>query len=138
MQELDTVRSEFDVWIEEQRIQMALASETAVADRNKEWSIAELMPMGEEVYIKHCATCHQPDGAGQGTTYPALAGGEITTGAIADHMDRVMNGLPETEMQAWAPQLTDLEIAAVMTYERNAWGNETGDIIQPMTVYQAR
>ena len=49
-----------------------------------------------------------------------------------------MNGKAKTEMQAWAPQLTDLEIAAVITYERNSWGNDTGEPVQPMTVYTAR
>ena len=129
---------EFEAWLEDQRLAMALASETAVADRNKEWAMAELLPMGEEVYIKHCATCHEPDGAGQGAKYPALVESEITTGSIEEHLDRVMNGKEDTEMQAWAPQLSDLEIAAVMTYERNAWGNDTGDTVQPMTVYLAR
>jgi len=129
---------EFDAWIEDQRLAMALASETAVADRNKTWSMAELMPMGEDVYISHCATCHQPNGSGQDGKYPALAAGEITTGDIADHLNRVMNGKADTEMQAWAPQLTDLEIAAVITYERNAWGNDTADVVQPMTIYTAR
>ena len=129
---------EFDAWIEEQRLAMALSSEQAVADRNKTWAIEELLPMGEGIYIEHCATCHEPDGQGQGSTYPALAGGEITTGNVPDHMDRVLNGKADTEMQAWAPQLSDLEIAAVMTYERNAWGNNTGDVIQPMTVFNSR
>ena len=49
-----------------------------------------------------------------------------------------MDGKVDTEMQAWAPQLTDLELAAVITYERNAWGNNTADMVQPMTVYQSR
>lgn len=129
---------EFDAWIEEQRLAMALASETAVADRNKTWAMAELMPMGEDVYISHCATCHQPNGTGQDGKYPALVGSEITTGDIANHIERVMNGVADTEMQAWAPQLSDLEIAAVITYERNSWGNDTNEIIQPMTVYTAR
>lgn len=130
--------ADFDVWMEEQRIALALSSETAVADRNKTWSMEELLPMGEEIYISECATCHQPDGLGQDGTYPALAGSEITIGTISDHLDRVMNGKADTEMQAWAPQLSDLEIAAVITYERNAWNNNTGDVIQPMTVYESR
>jgi cytochrome c oxidase subunit 2 len=134
------VRSEedFDAWLEEQRIALALSSETAVADRNKTWEIAELLPMGEDIYISECATCHQPDGRGQAGKYPALAGGEIATGSFDQHLDRVMNGKVDTEMQAWAPQLSDLEIAAVITYERNAWNNNTGEVIQPMTVYQSR
>ncbi|MCZ6828715.1 MAG: cytochrome c oxidase subunit II [Gammaproteobacteria bacterium] len=130
--------AEFDSWIEQQRLAIALASETAVADRNKTWSMAELLPRGEEVFLEHCATCHQPGGLGQAGRYPALAGSPITTGAIEKHIDRVMNGKADTEMQAWAPQLSDLDLAAVMTYERNAWGNNTADLIQPLTVYLTR
>jgi cytochrome c oxidase subunit 2 len=130
--------TEFDSWIEEQRLAIALASETAVADRNKTWIMAELLPRGEEVFLEHCATCHEPEGTGQEGKYPALAGSSITTGIIEEHIARVMDGKADTEMQAWAPQLSDLDLAAVMTYERNAWGNNTGDLIQPMTVYLAR
>ncbi len=130
--------AEFDGWIADQRLAMALASETAVADRNKTWTITELLPMGEDIFLEHCATCHQPDGMGQTGKYPALAGSELTTGNIADHLSRVMNGKADTEMQAWAPQLSDLELSAVITFERNAWGNNTGDIVQAMTVYEAR
>ena len=129
---------EFDAWIEEQRLAAELAGEAAVAARAKTWAMEELVTMGEEVFLKHCATCHERDGMGQGTKYPALAGSAITTGAIAEHLDRVMNGKADTEMQAWAPQLSDLEIASVITYERNSWGNDSGDIIQPVTVYEAR
>ena len=129
---------EFDTWLTDQRVAMELAGEAAVAARSRNWSMEELIPMGEEVYLRHCATCHQPDGSGQGVKYPTLVGSEITTGSVADHLDRVMNGKADTEMQAWAPQLTDLEIAAVITYERNAFGNTTGDIVQPLTVYESR
>ena len=129
---------EFDAWIEEQRIAAELAGEAAVAARAKTWAMNELVPTGEEVFIKHCATCHERDGMGQGSKYPALAGSTIVTGAVVDHLARVMDGKADTEMQAWAPQLSDLEIAAVITYERNSWGNDTGDIIQPITVYEAR
>jgi len=134
------VRSEeeFLSWIEDQRLANELAGEAAVAARSRTWTMAELMPMGEDVFITHCATCHQPDGLGQGIKYPALAGGVIPTGPIEAHLERVMNGLAETEMQAWAPQLSDLDLAAVITYERNAWGNDTGDVVQPLTVYSAR
>jgi cytochrome c oxidase subunit 2 len=100
--------------------------------------MAELMPIGEEVFLRECAECHEPDGLGQGKTYPALAGGEIPTGPLAAHIDRVMNGKANTEMKAWAPQLSDRELAAVITYERNAWGNSSGDVVQPRTIYEAR
>jgi cytochrome c oxidase subunit 2 len=130
--------AEFDKWIDDQRLARELASGQAVADRNKTWTMAELVEIGEQVFLSHCATCHEPDGLGQGTTYPALAGGDIPTGPLEAHIDRVMNGKAETEMQAWAPQLSDRELAAVITYERNAWGNATADLIQPRTIYAAR
>jgi len=129
---------EFDAWIEEQRIAAELAGEAAVAARAKTWPKDELMSIGEEVFIKHCATCHERDGMGQGSKYPALNGSAIATGPIEDHLMRVMNGKTDTEMQAWAPQISDLEIAAVITYERNSWDNRSGDTIQPITVYEAR
>ena len=129
---------EFDAWIEDQRIAAELAGEAAVAARAKTWSMDELMTLGEQVYIEHCTTCHERDGMGQGTNYPALAGSAFATGPMVDHLDRVMNGLADTEMQAWAPQLSDLELAAVITYERNSWGNDMGDLIQPITVFEAR
>lgn len=130
--------AEFDQWIEDQRIAAELAGGAAVAARAKTWTMDELMPIGQETFLKHCATCHERDGMGQGTKYPALSGSAIATGEMADHLERVMNGVADTEMQAWAPQLSDLEIAAVITYERNSWANSTGDIIQPITVYKAR
>ena len=130
--------AEFDKWIEDQLLAANLAGEAAVAARAKTWSMQELASQGEQVFVKHCAECHQRDGMGQGSKYPALAGSPITTGPIPDHLNRVMNGKADTEMQAWAPQLSDLEIAAVITYERNTWGNDTGDVIQPVTVYEAR
>ena len=129
---------EFSAWIADQRIAMELAGEAAVAARSRDWSMEELIPMGESVYIQHCATCHQPDGSGQGIKYPALAGSLIANGPVGDHIDRVMNGLADTEMQAWAPQLSDLDIAAVITYERNAFGNGMGDHVQPLAIYSAR
>ncbi len=130
--------AEFDKWIEDQRIARELASGQAVADRAKTWAMAELMEIGEQVFIEHCATCHELDGSGQGSTYPALAGGEIPTGPLAVHIERVMFGKSDTEMQSWAPQLSDLDLASVITYERNAWGNNTADVIQPRTIYATR
>jgi cytochrome c oxidase subunit 2 len=130
--------AEFDAWIEEQRLAASLAGEAAVAARAKTWSVQELMSIGEDVYVKHCATCHERDGMGQGSKYPALSGSEIANGVVEDHLNRVMNGKADTEMQAWAPQLSDLDIAAVITYERNSWRNDTGDVVQPITIYEAR
>jgi len=130
--------ADFDQWLEDQRLAIELASGQAVADRAKTWAMAELMEIGEQVFVDHCATCHELDGAGQGSTYPALAGGEIPNGPMEAHIEQVMNGKADTEMQAWAPQLSDLEIASVITYERNSFGNETADLVQPITIYESR
>jgi cytochrome c oxidase subunit 2 len=132
------LEAEFDKWIDDQRLAKELSSGQAVADRNKTWTMAELMPIGEQVFLTHCATCHESTGVGQGVTYPALAGGEIANGPLEVHIDRVMNGRGGTEMQSWAPQLSDRELAAVITYERNAWGNSTADVVQPKTIYATR
>jgi cytochrome c oxidase subunit 2 len=129
---------DFDVWIQDQLLAIELASGQAVADRARTWTMAELMDIGEQVFVDHCATCHEADGSGQGSTYPALAGGEIPNGPLQAHIDRVMDGAVDTEMQAWAPQLSDLELSSVITYERNAFGNDTGDLVQPITIFEAR
>ena len=130
--------ADFDQWLEDQRLAIELASGQAVADRAKTWAMTELMEIGEQVFVDHCATCHELDGSGQGSTYPALAGGEIPNGPMEAHIDRVLSGAADTEMQAWAPQLSDLEIGSVITYERNAFGNETADLVQPITIYESR
>ncbi len=132
------LEAEFDKWIDDQRLAKELSSGQAVADRNKTWTMEELMPIGEQVFLTHCATCHESTGVGQGVTYPALAGGEIPNGPLEVHIDLVMNGRGGTEMQSWAPQLSDRELAAVITYERNAWGNSTTDVVQPKTIYATR
>lgn len=129
---------EFGAWINGQRQAMESASAAAVAARSRDWSMDELLPRGERIFLNNCAECHQRDGSGQGSKYPALAGSDIVNGPLEGHLDRVMNGKADTEMQAWAPQLSDLDLAAVITYERNSFGNDTGDVVQPMTVYRTR
>jgi cytochrome c oxidase subunit 2 len=87
---------------------------------------------GEKVYGRTCAACHQANGQGLPGAFPALAHGAITTGPIAGHIDIVMSGSKKNPaMAAWKGQLSDLELAAVITYERNAFGNATGDLVQP-------
>ncbi len=99
---------------------------------------AELMSRGEQVYAAHCAACHQADGQGVPNVFPALAGGAITIGDPGAHIDIVLNGKSGTAMAAFGSQLGDVDIAAVVTYERNAFGNDTGDLVQPADVRAAR
>ena len=111
------------------------AQRAALADASKVWTMDELMTIGEEAYNARCAACHKVDGSGTPPLFPALAGSDFTTkGPIEDHIDILLYGRAGTAMQAFASQLTDAEIAAVVTYTRNAWGNNTGDIVQPADV----
>ena len=120
----------------------------------------KLMAMGEQIYNDTCASCHQVSGMGLPGLYPPLVAGaafqgpealtrpladrgflkdgRIQLGSIENHIDVVVNGIPNTTMFAFGGLLSDEEVAAVVTYERNAWGNETGDVIQPAQAKAAR
>ncbi len=117
-------------WAAEQKS----AAEALANAADKEWTKEELIAKGEQVYAKNCVSCHQSNGQGLPGVFPALAGGSIVTGPLEGHMDIVMNGKSGTAMQAFAGQLDDLDIAAVISYERNAFGNNTGDFVQPKQI----
>lgn len=96
------------------------------------------MQKGEQIYNTTCAVCHQPSGEGLPPTYPALKQSPLTKGPVGPHMNRVLFGKPGTAMQAFKDQFNDEDLSAVITYERNAWGNNKGDVIQPEEVKAAR
>ncbi len=125
----------FAEWKEEQN-QLKVAA-LAEASADKTWSMDELMAKGKEVYDTKCAACHQVTGLGLPPAFPALKDSPVAKGPIAGHLDIVLNGKEGTAMQAWG-SMNDLEIAAIVTYERNAWDNNTGDVVQPADVKQAR
>lgn len=107
-------------------------------DLSKVYNRDELMALGEDVYMTACAACHQASGEGMAPVFPALKGSVIATGDVAVHLDMVLNGSKKNPaMAAFAGQLTKTQIAAVVTYERNAWGNNTGDLVQPAAVVAA-
>ena len=120
-------------WVAEQK--GAAAAEAASADR--EWTQDELMAKGEQVYATNCAACHQATGQGVPGAFPALAGSAIATGDAAAHIDIVLHGKAGTAMAAYAGLLSDADIAAVITYERNSWGNSAG-AVQPAAIKAAR
>ncbi len=127
---------EFDAWLagRKQGSSLEHAAATAAA---KQWSESELMARGEEVYA-HCAACHGVDGKGLPGAFPAIAGSAVATGPVEDHLTLVMDGKPGTAMQGFKGQLSDIEIAAVVTYQRNAFGNKAGDTVQPSQVQSLR
>jgi len=127
--------ADYASWVTKQKA----ASAAAAADSNKSYTMAELMKKGKKAYDTSCSGCHQINGVGLPPTFPALDGGKIATGPVAGHIDMVMNGSKKNPMMAaYAAQLNDLDLAAIITYERNAWGNNTGDIVQPSDIKAAR
>jgi len=128
--------AEYDNWMANQKeLKIAKAAE---ASSDKIWELSALMERGETLYNTNCAACHKPDGSGVQPVFPALKGSAIALGDVNKHLDIIIKGAAGTAMAPWGAQLNDLEIAAIATYERNAWGNNTGDAVQPADVKAAR
>lgn len=125
---------EYRQWVASQKV--AQQSEQALSEQ--EWSLEQLVARGEEIYNKTCVACHQPGGVGVPNVFPPLKGSPVVTGPLEAHINIVLNGKPGTAMQAFAGQLSDLDLAAVISYERNAFGNDTGDSVQPAQIKAAR
>jgi cytochrome c oxidase subunit 2 len=125
---------EYRQWVEE----MKQAQAGAAAEADKEWTREDLMAKGEQVYGSICAACHQADGKGIPGVFKPIAGSPVATGPLADHINIVLNGKAGTAMAAFGGQLNDVELAAVITYQRNAFGNDTGDVVQPKDIQTAR
>ena len=131
---------DFNQWIEAEGARLAKLKAAEQELLSMQMTMAEAMILGEKVYLGHCAACHQPGGAGLPGVFPALKGSKIATLADqkATHIDIVLNGKAGTAMQAFGKQLSLQEIAAVISYERNAWDNNTGDLIQAADVQAAK
>lgn len=135
------VRSEVDyeLWINEQKLAITQAKAAEAQSLNASVPMDELMALGETTYIAHCSACHQPSGNGLPPAFPALNGSVIATDStrLNDHINVIFNGRPGTGMQGYGKQLSLKQIAAVVTYERNAWDNKTGDNVQASDVNSA-
>ncbi|MBB3169796.1 cytochrome c oxidase subunit II [Simiduia aestuariiviva] len=121
-------QAEFDAWMNKKREAAAAIAEAA----KQTLTFDELYAQGEAVYQKHCAACHQADGKGIPPTFPAIAGSPIANGDMRAHIDRVLNG--GQGMPPFGEQLTPVESAAVITFQRNAFGNNTGSELQPIDI----
>ncbi len=126
-------QEEYAAWVGEQQKLMAAKAD----DPNKVWTLADLVKRGESVYAANCVACHQANGKGAGPIKP-LDGSAVVTAADAGPMIQILlNGAAGGAMPAWK-QLSDTEIAAVMTYAKNSWSNSTGQLVQPADVLAAR
>ena len=138
--------AEYDAWVKEQKAaapqaaapaQVAASAPAVSENPNKKWTADELKALGEKVYAANCAACHQATGKGMPPAFPALDGSKVATGAKAAQIALVLGGKQGTAMASFA-RLSDSELAGVITYTRNSWGNKTGEAIQPAEVKAAR
>lgn len=124
--------SDYAAWVQEKK--SAASAAAAADDPNRAWTLDELKARGEQVYAKACASCHQQSGQGTPGNVPALAGSEVAAGALEDVLDLVMYGPAGAQEHAFKEKLSDVEIASVIAYTRNAFGNSAGDGPQPKDV----
>lgn len=124
---------EYSAWVDGKLKEMAAAAD----DPSKVWELADLVKRGESVYAANCAACHQASGKGAGPIKPLDGSAVVTDTDHGKMMEVVLNGAASGAMPAWK-QLSDTEIAAVMTYVKNSWSNQTQQIVQPSEVVSAR
>ncbi len=124
---------DYSAWVDGEKKKMAAKAD----DPSKVWTQAELMARGEKVYAANCAACHQASGKGAGAIKP-LDGAAVALDADKMKMITVLlNGQNNGTMPSWK-QLSDTEIAAVITFAKNNWSNKTGQVVQPADVKTAR
>ncbi len=123
----------YSAWVADRKKAMAAAAD----DPNKTWVLADLKARGEKVYASNCVACHQANGQGIKGNFPALDGSKLVVGAKDAQIALMLAGRQGTAMQSFK-QLSDTELAAVVTYTRNNWGNSTGDMVQPSEIKAAR
>ena len=124
---------EYTAWVADQNKKLAAKQD----DPNKVWAMADLMQKGEKVYAANCQACHQANGKGMGPI-KTLDGAAVVLDADAGKVIKVLlNGQNNLTMPAWK-QLSDSEIAAVISYTKNNWSNKTGQLVQPAQVLAAR
>lgn len=133
-------QQDFDKWVAAQtKTGDQYTQGEAVAAPQKTMTRDEFLAFGKQKYEQFCSPCHQPDGRGIPPMYPALRASSVATGhPVSRHLDIILNGVAGSAMQPYKDQLTDEEIAAIATYERNAWDNNTNDVVQAAEVATQR
>jgi cytochrome c oxidase subunit 2 len=124
-------KDEYQFWLAEKKQEGAVIA----ALTETTFTMEDLMARGEEAYLRTCSACHQPNGEGIPPAFPSLVGSPVSTGPIDEHLNIGVNGRPGTVMAAFGGLLSEVDLAAILTYQRNAWGNDMGDLVQPIDVY---
>ncbi|WP_341521756.1 cytochrome c oxidase subunit II [Pseudomonas sp. G.S.17] len=123
-------KADYETWLAGRKEESAKLKELT----SKDWTLEELVARGDKIYHTTCVACHQAEGQGMPPLFPALKGSKVATGPKEEHLKTVFNGRPGTAMAAFGKQLSEVDIAAVVTYERHAWGNNTNDMVTPKDV----
>ncbi len=126
-------QEDYSKWVDGEKKKAAAKAD----DPNKEWKLAELVARGEKVYNANCAACHKADGAGAGPIKGLVGSKVVLADDKSQQIAILLNGAGGGSMPAWK-QLSDTEIAAVITYTKNAWANQTGQVVQPADIKTAR
>jgi cytochrome c oxidase subunit II len=125
--------NDYSAWVQDQQKKMA----AKLDDPSKVWALDDIVKRGEKVYAANCAACHQPNGKGAGPIKP-LDGAAVVLDADKTRQIKVLlNGQNNGAMPAWK-QLSDTDLAAVISYTKNNWSNKTGQVVQPAEVKAAR
>ena len=123
---------QYAAWVDEQQKLAASRRD----DPTKEWTMEDLVERGAKVYAANCAACHQANGKGAGAIKP-LDGSALLLGSQAEPMHVLLEGRANGTMPSWK-QLSDVELAAVLTFAKNHWSNRTGEVVQPAQFTAAR
>jgi cytochrome c oxidase subunit 2 len=125
--------ADYTAWVQGKMKEMAAKAD----DPNKVWVMPDLVARGEKVYSANCAVCHKPDGSGAPPTIKALNGSPVVNDADKGKQLHIVLTGTDKGMPSWK-QLSDTDLAAVVTYTKNSWGNKTGQLVQPADVVAAR
>jgi cytochrome c oxidase subunit 2 len=124
---------DYTQWVEGEKKKLAAKAD----DPTKVWTQADLVARGEKVYAANCAACHQASGKGAGPIKPLDGAAVVLDADKGKQIAVLLNGQNNGAMPAWK-QLSDTEIAAVITFTKNNWSNKTGQVVQPADVKTAR
>lgn len=124
-------------WSTKVSVSAAPAVSTPAEDDIKVFTMVDAKEKGEKLYAANCVACHQPNGKGMPPTFPSLAGSKIVLGPSDQQINIVLNGKPGTAMQSFA-RLSNSEIAALITFTKNSFGNSVGKVVQPADIKAAR
>ncbi len=126
-------QADYAKWVDGKKKELAALAD----DPSKTWALAELVARGEKVYAANCAACHRPDGKGAGPIKPLDGSAVVTSADHAQQIDVLLKGRANGAMPSWKA-LSDTELAAVITYTKNNWSNQTGQLVQPAEIVAAR